>query len=235
VLSGKNFSEQQDPLETSVSRDVFRRLEKSASCLGSADSQGRRLPWSTLFKPFRLKGLVGKVSSNDNDRPSLSRTMTWPMILKGPIDPEVEEARKRSALIDKQIQADSILHRNRCSVVLQGVGVSQESVFLLSDAFAALSTASGAKGMADSPAIDPSPIKNRLHLEVEAMARVAQQIRSPSSEELVYLRALEEKMRDGNLQTLDHEIARLLNNLRSLDGYRRLALEWGRSEIYDRM
>jgi hypothetical protein len=157
------------------------------------------------------------------------------MILKGAIDPEVEEARKRSALIDKQIQADSILHRNRCSVVLQGVGISQESVFLLSDAFAALSTTSGAKGMPDSPTIDPGPIRKRLHLEAETMARVARQVRNPSDEESVYLRALDEKMRDGKLQVLDHEVCRLINNLRSLDGYKREALELGRSEIYDRM
>ncbi|KAK4448318.1 hypothetical protein QBC34DRAFT_407201 [Podospora aff. communis PSN243] len=234
----RDLPEQQDPLETSVSRDVFRRLEKSASYLESADSQGRRLPWTSLFKPFRLKGLMGKMNSNDNARPSLSRTKTWPMILKGSIEPEVEEARKRSAVIDKQIQADSIIHRNKCSVVLQGVGISEESVFLLSDAFAALSTASGAKVMPVSPANNPGPIRKRLHGELKAMANIARRTyhRIPNDELLVeFLRALDEKTEGGHLQILDHEVARLINNLWSLDGYKREALECGRLEIYDRI
>ncbi|KAK0620048.1 hypothetical protein B0T14DRAFT_223135 [Immersiella caudata] len=234
--SQPGFSNQPDPLESSASRDVFRRLEKR-SCLLSADNEARRLPWDTLFKPFRLKGLLGRVNSHgepqpSNDRPSLSRTKTWPMLLK-PVDPEVEEARNRSARIDKQIKADSFVHRNTCSVVLQNLLVSRESKLLLADSFAALSSASGAERKLDSSTI--SAIRKRLHLEAEHMARLAQQIQYPSDEESVYLDALEKKMQDGKLQVLDQDVAFLIRSLWSLEACRRESLQRGRPQAFDKI
>lgn len=214
VCSDNGSSSQQGPFETGVSREVFRQLEKSSLGLSSANSGNGGLPWTVLLRPF--KGFLGKGHSNAESLlppgNSLTRTKTWPtMLLKSTVDPEIAEARKKSANIDKQIQADSAVERNKCSLML--MHGSQESKAVLADSFAALT-----REVVDLPTmIDPSPIRESLLCEANTMAWIARQTDELGADALECLRALEEKTSHGSLQTVDEEVVESLAKLWSFE------------------
>ncbi|KAK0643294.1 hypothetical protein B0T16DRAFT_459458 [Cercophora newfieldiana] len=231
---GKAHSSQQGLLESSAYREVFRRLEKSSTGLSSADIRGSSLPWTSLLKPFRLTSLLGRSNTSDDSpsasRPTLARTKTWPtMLLKSNIDPEVAEARKRSANIDKQIQVDSAVERKKCSLML--MHGSQEGKVVLTDSFAAV-----AREEADSPTvIDPSPIRESLLREANMMMSIARQARDFGDEWLGHLDALEARTTNESLLALDDEVVGLLMGLWSAESCKRSSLRRGRPEPYDKM
>jgi hypothetical protein len=162
--------------------------------------------------------------------PSISRTATWPLLLKRPIDLEAEEARKRSAHIDKQIEADSSVIRNRCSVLLLGLSCDRECKMLLTDGFATLSNMSGVEEK-----LDPAPIRKHLHLEAERMASIARDVQIVGGDDSPYVRALGDRLNDGKLQALDGEVADLITKLWSSENYRKVSSWRGRPEAYDKM
>jgi len=160
VFSARTPADKEMLLNCSTTRDNFRQLERRLAEL-SVKNESRGPRWGTLLKPLRLLG--GKAANNSTGRlqskpskPSLARAKTWPTLFKGTAaDSEEEEARKRSAMIDKQIEEQSIASRNTCTVVIAW-GRHAPNI-LLTDTFARLSIADGAvakgrdlPGVADS-------------------------------------------------------------------------------------
>lgn len=142
VLTARASADKQALLDCSTTRDNFRQLERCLAEL-SAKNESRGPRWGTLLKPLRLLG--GKAANNSTGRlqskpskTSLPRAKTWPTLFKGVTDSEEEEARRRSAMIDKQIEEQSVASRNTCTVVIAW-GRHAPNI-LLTDTFARLST-----------------------------------------------------------------------------------------------
>jgi len=153
------------------------------------------------------------------------------MLLKSNVDPQVQEARKRSALIDRQIETDAFARRNKCSVLI--MSGSHEGNFLLTDSFAALSDLSGAPENLD-PLGTANPDLFRKHLLLEAKKLAWVMLLGLGEDEPSYRRAIAEKMENAD-NTLDRDCAELILNLWSFDGCRKASLEEGRPEAYDKM
>lgn len=233
---GQNQSKQ-PLLESSSSREVFRRLEKCSVGLTSADR--RRPVWSAFLKPFRPKILMVRNQSSDElqskkSRPSLARTKTWPLVLKNPVDPVVEEARKRSVALDRQIEADAMRERANCQVLL--MFGKHESKMLLTDTAANISQRPELGGGLDLvAAADPSPVRKNLLSQANDFARIAQATENLSNQEAIWTNALAEKAASVNPKELDGDVVQLVNNLATSPGFRKACQQHGRLEAYDKI
>jgi hypothetical protein len=152
------------------------------------------------LKPFRVLsggGSSGRPLQRKQSKPSLVRAKTWPILLKPPVDAETEEARKRSAQIDKQLEADAVANRNKCTVMIPTRNAME--VMLLTDNFVTLSSRADGDEKAD-PAGRTESIRRQIQEEARQMvlALLGERFHRPAGEQ-------DEKFRDDLYLRLESE------------------------------
>ena len=206
------------------------------SGLSTRDSEDRRSPLGSLLRP--LLGWMGgkRTHSEQHSRPvpQLRRTTTWPVLQRNPADAEMEEARKRSARIDKQIEADSFAQRNKCTIAF--LSGSYESRFLLMDAFVAFSTSSSMSGASSEINLQNAveTIRGNIQSEAMYMVDVDGVSPTPSSSDVAARTFLVEKYADGDA-TLDWEFAEAMERLWSSRDHRTACVRQGKPDAYNEM
>ncbi|KAK1755433.1 hypothetical protein QBC47DRAFT_189312 [Echria macrotheca] len=208
-------SDQQGLLDNSGTRDIFRQLEQGLSDLtsqpGASTSPSRQ--WDSLLKPFRVLsgGSSGRPLQRKQSKLSLTRAKTWPTLLKLPVDAETEEARKRSAQIDKQLEADALANRNKCTVMIPaGSGLVR---MLLVDGLATLSSSADGDEKAD-PVGRTESIRGQIQEEAREMVDIliVERCSSSTSEQDEKLRDLFERLQNKDA-ILDPDVMHLMEEL----------------------
>ncbi|KAK5661155.1 hypothetical protein OQA88_11046 [Cercophora sp. LCS_1] len=175
VLKAKKLgpSEQWARLENSEARGVFKELEMQL--LDFAPKGKECQGWgSSLLRPFRLNRLLGGDQSKpqtlaEASKLPLARSRTWPTLTMA-ADPEAQEARQRSAQIDRQIEADSMKERTKCSIMLtEG---SHENKVLLMETFALLSSNDGNEECRDL-STSTELVRGNIYRETQTMVEEA--------------------------------------------------------------
>jgi len=146
----------------------------------------------------------------------------------------MEEARKRSARIDKQIEADSFAQRNKCTIAF--LSGSYESRFLLMDAFVAFSTSSSMSGASSEINLQNAveTIRGNIQSEAMYMVDVDGVSPTPSSSDVAARTFLVEKYADGDA-TLDWEFAEAMERLWSSRDHRTACVRQGKPDAYNEM